>query len=129
MEGIIYKITNIVNKKIYIGKTKTYYGENNLPFGINGRLHEHIKSALRGSTDCPALYNAIRKHGKENFRIKEMFKCDLDDVDNHEIEQIKIHDSTDKKIGYNITLGGGGRSVVNVSEEVRKKISSKGAKV
>jgi len=50
------------------------------------------------------------------------------DVDNHEIEQIKTHDSTNRKIGYNIALGGGGRSVVNVSEEIRKKISSKKGK-
>jgi len=126
VKGIIYKITNIVNNKIYIGKTKTHYGKH--PFGINQRLQNHITKALNGKNDCPALYNAIIKHGKKNFKIEEILKSDLKYIDDHEIGQIEIHDSTNKKIGYNVALGGGGRSVVNVSEEIRKKISSKKGK-
>lgn len=120
--SIIYKITNNENGKIYIGKTKTHYG--NKPNGIKGRMRDHIKKALRGDTDgCPALYNAICKYGKEKFTIEEILQCEMEDVDTNEIEQIEIHNSTDKNIGYNIALGGGGRSVAIVTEETRKKIS------
>lgn len=127
VKGIIYKITNLVNDKIYIGKTKTHYG--NKPFTIEQRLDNHFAQAKRMSPGrCPALANAIQKYGPENFVIEEMLRCDLEDVDEHEMELIKMYDSTNKKIGYNIALGGGGRSVVNVPEETRKKISSKKGK-
>ena len=126
VKGIIYRITNIINGKWYIGKTKTHYG--NKPHGIEGRLNNHITKALLGNRECPALYNAIAKHGKKNFIIEEILRCDLEDIDDHETEQIAIYDTTNKKIGYNIATGGGGRSVVNVSEEIRKKISSKKGK-
>ena len=130
IKGIIYEITNLVNDKIYIGKTKTHYGTLNTPYGIDKRLAAHIADAMRGDFKhgSPALCNAIRKHGKENFVIKEILRCDLEDINDNETEQIALHDSTNKKIGYNIALGGGGRSVVHVPEEVRKKISSKKGK-
>lgn len=43
-EGIIYKVTNKVNGKIYIGKTKEKYGD--ASFGINGRLGYHLRNAF-----------------------------------------------------------------------------------
>ena len=97
VKGIIYKVTNIVNDKIYIGKTKTHYGDK--PHTIKARLQNHITKALGAEPDgCPAFYNAIRKHGKKNFVIKELLRCDLEDVDDHETEQIELHDSLNKKI-------------------------------
>lgn len=125
VKGIVYLVTNLVTAKIYIGKTKTHYG--NHPHGIKARMSNHITKALGAEPNgCPAFYNAIRKYGKENFVIEELLRCDLEDLDENETEQIEIHDSTNKDIGYNIALGGGGRSVVNVSEETRKKISKRG---
>ena len=123
--GIVYKITNKINGKIYIGKTKEYYGNNRKKkFGIEGRLKHHIRDSLSGRKyNCIRLCNAIRKYGKDNFKIEEILKCELDDVDDHETEQIKKFDSTNPKIGYNIALGGKGRSVVHVSEEARLNIS------
>lgn len=124
VRGIVYKITNTVNNKIYIGKTKTHYG--NKSFGIEQRLSNHIAHAKKGdSRGCPALTNAIIKHGKDNFIIEELLRCKLKYIDKYEIEQIQLHDSTNKKKGYNIAMGGGGRSVVEVSEETRAKISKK----
>jgi len=79
VEGIIYKITNTINNKIYIGKTKTHYG--NQPHDIEKRLQNHIASALRGNSKkhgSPALCNAIVKHGKKKFIIEEILRCDLE---------------------------------------------------
>lgn len=126
MEGIIYKITNKTNGKIYIGKTKEHY--QNQPFGVTGRFSRHLYNAYSKvetrRNECPMLYNAIRKYGKENFKIEKLFNCELEECDEYEISTIKEYKSADKKIGYNIALGGGGRSVAYVSEEVRKKISN-----
>ncbi len=123
MDYLIYKITNKVNNKIYIGKTKKYYKEKY--FGIEGRFSNHIASANSKSkcNDCPRLYNAIRKYGKDNFTIELIEETTLEFIDQQEIYYINNFKSYDSKIGYNIALGGGGRSVVNVSDEVRNKIS------
>jgi hypothetical protein len=123
--GEIYKITNMVTNKIYIGKTKKYY--QNSPFGYKCRLQNHFVSALSNSkkNDCPKLYNSIRKHGKNNFKIELLCECSLETLNDNEIKYIALYDSTNEKKGYNISLGGGGRCVVDVSEEIREKISSK----
>lgn len=125
IKGIIYVITNIINGKFYVGKTKTHRGDN-IPYGIEGRMKSHMTRALgKGlkSRECPLLYNAIAKYGEENFIIEEILQCGLEDVNDYEIEKIAKYDSANRKNGYNIALGGGGRSVVEVSEETRKKIS------
>ena len=123
MDYLIYKITNKVNNKIYIGKTKKFYKENY--FGIEGRFSNHIASANSKSkcNDCPRLYNAIRKYGKDNFIIELIEKTTTELIDQREIYYINLLKSFDSNIGYNIALGGGGRSVVNLSDEVRNKIS------
>ena len=66
MEGRIYKITNQVNGKFYIGKTiKT----------LKNRFHNHCYDALkRDSTTY--FHRAIRKYGKENFILEEIELCD-----------------------------------------------------
>jgi group I intron endonuclease len=122
--GEIYKITNLINNKIYIGKTKKYYKSSS--FGYLKRFDNHINSAFSNSkfNDCPRLYNAIRKYGKDKFKIELICESSLDEIDLMEIKYIKEFNSTDKKIGYNIALGGGGRSTVNISEEIREKISN-----
>lgn len=127
-QGIIYKITNNLNGKIYIGKTKEFYGKKKIQnAGINRRFIGHVSEANSNKKNkCHRLGNALKKYGKENFIIEEILKCNLEDVDKHEIEQIKKHNSTDRNIGYNILLGGNGGSRMNadiVSQETREKIS------
>lgn len=125
-EHIVYKITNTINGKIYIGKTKKYYGATK--YGIERRLKKHIYDATKNKQqnkekDCPRLYNAIRKYGGANFKTEELEITDSKNIDNKEIYYIKLYDSTNRNIGYNIASGGKGRKVVFVSEDVRKKIS------
>lgn len=84
---VIYKITNIINKKIYIGiDTKNrpnYYGS-----GI-------------------AIKRAIKKYGKNSFNKEIIEKCDnIDQLNEREIYWISIYNSCDQKIGYNIAKGG-----------------------
>jgi group I intron endonuclease len=87
---IIYKITNLINNKIYIGqhngKRKSYFG--------GGKL----------------LKLAIEKYGKTNFK-KEILvdlDCSQKQIDELERQYISNYNSTDKNIGYNIQKGGFG---------------------
>lgn len=124
--GIIYKITNKVNNKIYIGKTKDKYG--NSSFGIDRRFKQHIVNAYTKSkyNDCPKLYNAIRKYGRESFCVEELDRTTIDKYDDMEIEYIRQYNSMSDEVGYNIAAGGMGRSVVFISDETRNKISTSG---
>lgn len=123
MNYLIYKITNIANNKIYIGKTKEYYKDKY--YGIEGRFNNHLTCAFTKSkhNDCPKLYNAIRKYNKDKFKVELLENTTEEKINDREIYYINFFDSTNDDIGYNIALGGKGRSVVNVNDEIRNKIS------
>ena len=93
--GYIYKITNNINGKCYIGKTERT---------INVRWSEHIRLS-RLKLDLP-LYRAFLKYGVENFSIEEIEQCDSTVIDEREIYWIDYFNSYKK--GYNCTAGGEG---------------------
>jgi group I intron endonuclease len=100
----IYKITNIINDKIYIGKTtKT----------IEKRFNEHIRTFYRYAKNPEnfeyetRLYSAMLKYGIENFKIEKIVDLsEKDDINEMEIYYISLFDSINHKIGYNISPGG-----------------------
>jgi group I intron endonuclease len=108
----IYKITNLINNKIYIGlkckpveESTEYYGSGTV------------------------LAAAIKKHGRENF-IKEILERDIEDYDllcEREVYWIKYYNSNNGRIGYNRTIGGNGvrgYEITNEDREARSKLSS-----
>lgn len=101
--GYIYKTTNLVNGKIYIGQHK-----------YEGKVKNYIGSGT-------LLQKAIKKYGKEKFKIQIIEICySLKELNKREIHWISFYNSTNKKIGYNIEEGG---SPGPVLEETKKKIS------
>ena len=92
MKGIIYKITNKVNNKSYIGQTRQ---------SIQFRWNQHINKK-----DKTYFHNAIHKYGKDNFEISVLEECDVKDLDAKEIFYIAKYDTF--KNGYNLTIGGDG---------------------
>ena len=58
----IYKIVNMINNKVYIGKT----------YDINKRFNTHIKNAKNKLNR--RLYDAMNKYGIENFTVEEQDK-------------------------------------------------------
>ena len=96
MTGIIYKITNIVNNKVYIGKTLET---------MEKRWKEHQKDSSR-FTDRP-LYRAMNKYGLENFTIEIIDEPNIDLLSERESYWIEYYKSYHH--GYNATLGGDGR--------------------
>ena len=118
MYGIIYKITNIVTNKYYIGKTtKT----------AEKRFKEHIFLAEQGASY--KLSNSIRKHGANNFKVEKIDSADTnEELSEKEKYWISYYNSYND--GYNMTLGGeGGDTYSNRTPEdmeiTKKKISVK----
>ena len=95
MEKYIYKITNLINNKVYIGQTKD----------LRKRWKEHCDCASdRRRTNY--LYNAMRKYGIDNFKM-EVIEGPTPDYNEREKYWISYYNSfLDKNKGYNMTLGG-----------------------
>lgn len=93
--GYIYKITNNINGKCYVGKTERT---------IQIRWSEHTRPS-RWKLDLP-LYRAFLKCGIDNFSIEELEECDDAILDDREIYWIDYFDTYRK--GYNCTAGGEG---------------------
>ena len=100
--GIIYRITNTVNDKVYIGKTSHTLGK---------RWKEHYRN--KNKYNYP-LYFAMRKYGFDKFMIEIIEYVDDNILNQREIYWIKMYDSF--KTGYNCTLGGEGNMLINKQE-------------
>lgn len=98
--AFIYKIVNLVNDKIYVGKT-------NLP-SIQDRFKQHKLDSSKMSLNKRPLYSAMRKYGCDNFSIELLEECDWKDADEREKYWISKLDSY--RNGYNATLGGDGKA-------------------
>ena len=109
--AFIYKITNNITNKIYIGCTIK---------DVNKRFKEHISRANTNTHKCK-LYNSIHKHGIENFKIEVVCECSQDEMYKLELEFIKEFDSFNSE--YNTTLGGEGCLGYTHSEEIKEKMS------
>ncbi|KFZ26293.1 MAG: GIY-YIG catalytic domain protein [Candidatus Izimaplasma bacterium HR2] len=107
---IIYKVTNVVNGKIYIGQTtKT----------LQRRKTVHYCSARCGSDNVFA--KSLMKYDKNEFKWKIICECDsLDDLNEKEIYYIKENNSLLPN-GYNMTGGGFTSPMINPSDELREK--------
>jgi len=90
--SLIYKITNKVNGKEYIGMTT---------LNIDDRIEYHLKDAKQGSKFH--IHKAIRKYGWDNFNVSAYYVGDKF-LGQHETGMIKQRDSFNK--GYNMTKGG-----------------------
>ena len=106
MYGYVYKTTNLINGKIYVGQHKadkfdcTYFG--------SGKI----------------LLKAIEKYGISNFVCEVIEWCKTQSITNsRERYWIKYYNSTDRQFGYNITEGGEGWKGGHHTEESKQKIS------
>ena len=84
----IYKITNLINNKIYIGKHKT----------------NNLNDSYMGSG---TLSNkAIKKYGIQNFKKEILCLCETEDNMNELEELVVDQEFVDRKDTYNLALGG-----------------------
>lgn len=91
----IYKITNLLNGKVYVGRS----------VDVHARWRQHIKAASGCSTS--PIHQAIRKYGAENFDFTVLEKIE-DNLPVVERQHINACDSYRCASGYNVggTAGG-----------------------
>lgn len=117
--GYLYKITNQITKKCYIGVTTQPTCES--------RWRKHVNS-LNYKEGCPLLKKSMKKHGIDNFTFEILIICFDDDVVRWEKEYIKKYNSQVPN-GYNILSGGqigDGNVGYKHSDEVKEIIKQKG---
>jgi group I intron endonuclease len=110
--GYVYKTTNLINNKIYIGQHKWTGHEIDPKYLGSGKI----------------LKEAIKTYGKENFKCEILEWCEsFDELNKRERYWEKFHGLPDPKreIGYNITIGGQGVPGYQFTKEDRQKISKK----
>lgn len=91
----IYKITNIENKKCYIGKS----------LNVKKRLQDHVKGALGIRTiSDQKIHREMAREGIWNFRFELLCECEKEELSEKEKYYISYFDS--QKYGYNVASGG-----------------------
>ena len=91
----IYKITNLLNNKMYIGQSNN----------IQRRFSEH---SYKGAESRIVLDSAIKKYGKDNFSFEVLEECSKELLNERETYWIKFYNSVE--IGYNLSYGGDSQS-------------------
>lgn len=107
MEGIIYKYTNKINGKVYIGQT----------IDEEKRKSEH----RRCTNDC-LFHRAIKKYGWDNFEYEVIERVDSEKLNEREIYWISEYNSCE--FGYNVSIGGGSMKGYHHTDETKKKIGN-----
>lgn len=121
--GLIYKIENHINNKVYIGQTI-----NSITRRYNGTSIETIFKNMHNEH----LKNSMRKYGLDNFSIEVLVESDsIDELNYYERYYIESFDSMNPNHGYNKREGGYNN---RASNELKKRFSKiqtelKGVKV
>jgi len=108
---IIYKITNSINNKIYIGQTITT---------LKKRWNKHCSEARLNKS--MAIARAIIKYSSKNFTIEQIDSANTkEELNQKEINWIQHYQSCSREKGYNISLGGNNVNLCPEAEARRIK--------
>lgn len=114
----IYKITNQINGKSYIGKTEK--------INPHERFKEHLRECKKDRCKNRPLYRAINKYGEENFKFEVLEETNFpEEREQYFIQYYNTYGNT----GYNATLGGDGKKYIDEEKVIEsynrlKKIRS-----
>ena len=106
----IYKITNTINNKCYIGKSE---------YKKKKRLNEH----KLGRHSNEHLQRSIQKYGIENFTFEILEECSKEMCGQRERYWIEYYKSYEPEFGYNKTMGNEYEFGIQFNEETHKKLS------
>lgn len=94
---VIYKVTNLINNKVYIGLTTKSFKIRKTRHLYDARLHKYNS----------IFHAAIRKYGEENFQWEIIRTAqNKEELKQMEKEEIANHKSNNPEFGYNMTIGG-----------------------
>jgi len=88
----IYKITNLVSNKIYIGSSKN----------IKQRINSHKRELKNNKHVNKRLQNSYNKHGESNFKYDIVELVEESKLLEREQYYIDVNNSYDRDLGYNI---------------------------
>lgn len=91
----IYKITNKINNKIYIGQSNN----------IEGRIRGHIKYLKLNKHKNKHLQSSVNKHKIINFTFEIVEECEREKLNERENYWIEFYNCTKSEFGYNILIG------------------------
>jgi len=95
---IIYKITNTITNKVYIGQTIRQ---------LCHRIYEYKTETTSDTAPNSRIINSFRKHGFDKFKFETIdIATSIDELNQKEIYWIDFFNSTNKLVGYNILPGG-----------------------
>lgn len=106
----IYMIRNILNNKVYIGKS----------VDIKRRWTNHKTNLDNNIHDNKHLQSSWNKYGKNCFDFSIVEECAESELNNREIYYIQFYRSYNSLYGYNMTFGGEGCVPI---DEIRIKMS------
>ena len=111
----IYKITNIVNSKSYIGQSRN----------IEKRIAKHKKTPFNPNSQeyNNILYKDIRKYGLEKFTFEILEECELIKLNEREIYWIDYYESCNPEKGYNLSSGGDNNAPGKIKDKVNEIIN------
>lgn len=113
---VIYKVTNLINGKIYIGQTIRF----------EKRKLRHFYDAFNENSQV-VFHRALRKYGFDNFKweVIDMAETheELSEKETYWINFYKSYINFENSNGYNQTLGGEGMAGFSHSEETKQRLS------
>ena len=105
--AFIYKITNDINQKVYIGKTER---------SVEERFKEHCRAYRQERYEKRPLYAAMKKYGTEHFHVELIEETNNpEEREQYWIKYYNCYGST----GYNATMGGDSKQYINYDEIVK----------
>lgn len=110
---LIYKATNTVNGKIYIGQTTRT---------LKKRMSEHKHNAIYNKKKGNHFYSAIRKYGWDAFKWEVIEECNsVEEMEQAEKKWITHYKSNDREYGYNKSTGGEHSSLGVIRTDAQKR--------
>lgn len=109
---VIYKITNTVTNKIYIGKSIKFFNR-----------YKYYKYNHKGKR--MHIYRSMCKYGFDKFLFEIIERCEISELIERELFWILYYKSTDLSIGYNLRMDSKENSGFKHSDITKDKISKK----
>jgi group I intron endonuclease len=121
----IYKITNEINRKIYIGQSVDYEKRK---VSHKTKFLQYCKSPENHKSGCIFLYNSFKKYGFENFTFELIEECLIDELNNREQYWMNFYSSYEREYGYNLCKIAGSSKGTIRNESTRLKNSESAKK-